>query len=875
MRIILWAILLLQAGLACSLGAKVSTGDVSGLEAYALKTPRPVVYLVDPSGLASDWVPGRERDRPAVRVKFGSRVVLQLGKGATLAQTLQGSLLKPDRNFGEGLFILQAADVAEALREAQRLAKRANVLVSHPVRRRPMQKLAPMAKRPNDPLYSTQWPLENRDPATGDRLGPEFNIREAWAESTGQGVVVGVADDGVDLVHTDFLGQGADNHHFNFTSGKSDGNPAASNQGHGTIVAGLALAKANNGRGIVGVSPGSKLASLVVWTAQDEFGSEEAVADMFQYRNNEIHVQNHSWGSSVIEQIEVPAIEANAISRAIQTGRGGRGVVMIRVAGNNREEEWSAADDGYSNDPRVVTIGAVGPAGRVAAFSNGGACVLCSGLIGNVAGKHPVYSTDRMGALGWNRSSSAEDPEVGSYHAISRGGNSFTAPQIAGVAALILGANPDLSYRDVQQVIINSSRHFDFDDPSLRPNAAGYWFTPNSGYGVPDAGMAVRLAKRWRNVGTLVKKTYKQNTLTGVPDDGLKLRITANGEETVFPASPGNGLVTDDPTESLPLLDVGRSADPLETDLAGKTALIERGGAFFSEKVQNAANAGAVFAIIYNHRNATERFILGGLDFTPIPAVFLSQNDGFAVKNLMVAAGDEGAKAELSLDSSIVTLNVPDTLLCEQVGVRVEMNHLIRSDIRLTVRSPSGTRSVLQANVPDGSAWRSDWTFWSNRFFYEPAKGDWTVVVSDLAKNFTGVLSAVELTVRGTAIDDSDNDGLDDNWETEQFQSLGQSALDDPDGDGASNAREQALRTDPEAFDGRVDLRYLRLADGILRLAWPSWRGFAYSVQSADHALGPWSERAVIEPGKFQTIWDAKPEAEGVRFYRVRAELKP
>jgi len=31
----------------------------------------------------------------------------------------------------------------------------------------------------------------------------------------------------------------------------------------------------------------------------------------------------------------------------------------------------------------------------------------------------------------------------------------------------------------------------------------------------------------------------------------------------------------------------------------------------------------------------------------------------------------------------------------------------------------------------------------------------------------------------------------------------------------------------------------------------------------------------VIEPGKFQTIWDAKPEAEGVRFYRVRAELKP
>ena len=97
----------------------------------------------------------------------------------------------------------------------------------------------------------------------------------------------------------------------------------------------------------------------------------------------------------------------------------------------------------------------------------------------------------------------------------------------------------------------------------------------------------------------------------------------------------------------------------------------------------------------------------------------------------------------------------------------------------------------------------------------------------------------------------------------------------DPDGDGASNAREQALQTDPQAFDGRLDLRFLRLADGTLRLAWPSWHGFVYRVQSAEHALGPWGEQAVVEPGKFQTEWQAKPGSEGVRFYRVRAERKP
>ncbi len=857
------------------MGTEASAVETVDVVTYSLKTPRLVVYSVDSSDLAKDWARGHEMDRPGVRVKFGSRVVLQLAKETALGQVMLGSLLKPDREFAPGLFLLQAPNVKVALEESERLTKIRNVLVSHPVRQRLMRKTAPMAKRPNDPLYDTQWPLENRDPGTGDKIGPEFNIREAWAGSTGQGVVIGIADDGVDLAHTDFLGQGADNLHFNFTNGEADGNPAASNQGHGTIVAGLALAKADNKRGIAGVSPGAKLASLVVWTAGDDFGTEEQVADMFQYRNDAVHVQNHSWGSSTIEQLDAAVIESKAIERAIETGRDGKGVLIIRVSGNSREEDWSASDDGYANDPRVVTVGAVGPDGRVAPFSSAGACVLCVGLIANTASEYPVYSTDRMGALGWNRKSSADDPEVGSYHAITRGGTSFTAPQLAGVVALILGVNPDLTYRDVQQVLIHSSRHYDFDDPFLSPNASGYLFSLNTGYGVPDAGVAVRLAKSWKNTGALVEKSYTQNSLAELPDDGLQLRIVASGDETIFTASPGNGLVHDDPTEALPLVDVGKAIVPLDINLTGKAALIERGGAFFSEKVLNAAEAGAEFAVIYNHRNGNERFIPGGLDFTTIPAVFLSQNDGMALKAFLNAEGDKGAKALLSLDSKVVTVAVPDSLLCEQIGVRVKMTHRIRSDIRLTVRSPSGTRSVLQANVPDGSAWRGDWTFWSNQFFYEPSKGDWSVAVSDLAKNFTGVLSGVELTVRGRAISDTDNDGLDDDWETAQFGTLAQTALEDPDRDGVPNAREQALHTDPETFDGYFDLRYLRLGKGSLRLAWPNWRGFVYRVQSADYAIGPWTEQAVVEPGQYQTSWETKSEFADVRFYRVLAELEP
>jgi len=864
---------LLLAGAVSLTGAEASAVEAIDVVTYALKTPRLVVYSVDSSDLAKDWARGHERDRPGVRVQFSSRVVLQLAKGTTLGQALRESPLKPDREFAPNLFILQAPNVKVALEESQRLAKRPDVLVSHPVRRRPMKKMAPMAPRPNDPLFPTQWPLENRDRETGAILGPELNIREAWAESTGKGVVIGIVDDGVDLEHTEFIGQGVDDLHFNFTNGKANGNPVAQNQTHGTVVAGIAVAKANNGKGIAGVSPDARFASLVVWDADDYFGTEEETADMFQYRNDRIAVQNHSWGSLTSAQLDATVLEKQAIKRAIEQGRDGKGVVMIRVTGNNRAQDWSAADDGYSNDPRVLTVADVGPTGRVQSFSNMGACVLCAGLIGR-----GVYSTDRMGASGWNRDSSDDDPEVGSYYSLEYLGNSYTLPQIAGLVALILSVNPDLTYRDVQQVFIHASRHFDFADPFLQSNAAGYLFTHNTGYGVPDAGTAVRLAKRWVNARPLIKKTYQGNAVATVPDDGLQLRIVSGGEEVIFSASPGNGLVADDPIEALPLVDVGRATGPLEVDLTGKAALIERSGTFFpsfSEKTRHAADAGATFAIIYNDRNGDERHIMGGMDFSPIPAVFLSQNDGASVRELMELAGDDPPKAGLSLESSDAVVTVPDELLCEQIGVRVNMTHPVRGDIRLTVQSPAGTRSILQANVLDVTAWRSDWTFWSNQFFYEQARGKWTVAVSDLVKNFTGALSSVELTVRGTSITDADSDGLDDNWELEYFESLVEEALGDPDKDGESNAREQALRTNPTKFNGSFDLRYHRLANGNLRLAWPSWRSFVFRVQSADHVLGPWNEEAVVESGKFQTEWDAKPVAQGVRLYRVQAEFKP
>src|SRR4051812_1384556 len=119
--------------------------------------------------------------------------------------------------------------------------------------------------RPNDPLFDAsplpnaaneQWDLAS--PAAGFDRG--ISVDRAWPLSTGAGVTIADIDVGVQLDHPDLAGRWAPGQHdfYGF-----DGDPTSDTQNaHGTNVAGVLGAAANNGIGVAGIAPGASLLPL-------------------------------------------------------------------------------------------------------------------------------------------------------------------------------------------------------------------------------------------------------------------------------------------------------------------------------------------------------------------------------------------------------------------------------------------------------------------------------------------------------------------------------------------------------------------------------------------------------------------------------------
>jgi subtilisin-like proprotein convertase family protein len=171
-----------------------------------------------------------------------------------------------------------------------------------------------------------------------------------------------------------------------------------------------------------------------------------------------------------------------AIIDGILNGRDGKGTVYVFSSGNEFDAGADTNYDGLTNSRFIITVGALGKDGFHASYSNPGASLFITGPGGDFETEENHIGVRTGGECG--------DAGVGT---------SFSCPVVSGVIALMLEANPDLSWRDVQGILATTSRSVeDTRDDTATTNAAGIWHSNLYGFGIVDAYRAVRAAEYWR-----------------------------------------------------------------------------------------------------------------------------------------------------------------------------------------------------------------------------------------------------------------------------------------------------------------------------------------------------------------------------------------
>ena len=361
-----------------------------------------------------------------------------------------------------------------------------------------------MSFTPNtNPLFTDQWYLKN----IGQRGTPgiDINVTQLWTEYTGKGVVVAVNDDGMDLTHPDLVANVLSDLTFDSSRGTTGQGFTNAGNSHGTVVGGI-IGMANNGIGGIGVAfeaklvaglaiaPGVNFAALFLsnlasgaWVSCNSWGQDPAFAENFGATGS---ASDQAWNAAML--------------RGVTEGRGGLGMVIEVSGGNERPNMADAALSNFTGTRYTIAVGAVDNLGKVTSYSTPGASLLVTAPGGITTADQSVNrgfgiaSADVASDAGYNKTVGA----AGDY-SYQNQGTSYSGPIVAGIAALMLQANPNLGFRDVSTILAMTARQTGTADPSWVTSSGSTWnlggmhFSRDYGFGLVDAKAAVHLAESW------------------------------------------------------------------------------------------------------------------------------------------------------------------------------------------------------------------------------------------------------------------------------------------------------------------------------------------------------------------------------------------
>lgn len=275
--------------------------------------------------------------------------------------------------------------------------------------------------------------------------------------------------------------------------------------------AGNAAAKGNNGIEVSGTAPDATLVGMRLIAAAVTDAQE---GEAMTYLPDLIQIKTNSWRPSDTGNVlEGPGpLATAALQTAATLGRGGKGSIILWAGGNGGDVGDNSNYDGYANSIYTIAIGATDSAGKRAYYSEPGSNLVVCAPSSGISGTLGITTVDRTGVDGYNSGSTAGELTDSNYTK-TFGGTSSATPTAAGVVALILGKNPNLGWRDVQEILIRTA----VKPPASTgwvTNGAGFPFNHDFGAGLIDATAAVNLASTWTNLTAQTSATSTQSGLT-------------------------------------------------------------------------------------------------------------------------------------------------------------------------------------------------------------------------------------------------------------------------------------------------------------------------------------------------------------------------
>ncbi|CAF1328959.1 unnamed protein product [Adineta steineri] len=341
----------------------------------------------------------------------------------------------------------------------------------------------------NDPQWNSMWYLirHSQTPHL-----PDLNVTGAWEMGyTGRGQVVTFLDDGLEYDHPDLQENYDKDASTDINGNDDDPTPryeVTNENKHGTRCAGEVAAKVNNNICGVGIAYHARVGGIRML---DGDVTDSVEARSLSHRPDHIGIYSASWGPDdnglVVDgpgRLAKKAFENGALH-----GRDGKGSIFVWASGNGGRQSDSCACDGYITSIYTIAISATTEHGDKPWYLEECSATLASAYSSGQSsnGERDIYTTDL------NHACTA-------HHT----GTSAAAPLAAAIYALVLEANPDLTWRDIMHITVLGSRPDAIpSNNNIVRNAAGLSVSNRFGFGLMDAGLMTWYASGWKNVPSM------------------------------------------------------------------------------------------------------------------------------------------------------------------------------------------------------------------------------------------------------------------------------------------------------------------------------------------------------------------------------------